>query len=138
MQDPVLGTVGVQAELRGGVVHASVTGDAAVVGASLPSLHHYLSDQQVAVNSLTFSSPAERVNGTPHANGSSEWTRQDGGANASFSADRQSRGSTRQQQDNGYTPAESGSAVNSSGRSASTAYRGAAVVPDGSTLSIHI
>ncbi len=139
VQDPVLGTVGVQAEMRGGVVHASVTGSADAVGASLSSLHHYLNDQQVAVNSLTFHSSADRTNGTQFANSSNSGRGQDDGANASFSTDRQNRDTSRQQrQDAPFAVPDSSRDVPAAATPV-TLYRGATnAAPDGSTLSIHI
>ncbi len=135
VQDPVLGAVGVQAEMRGGVLHASVSGSQEAVGASMSSLHHYLQDQQIAVSTLSFSAPAERVNGPASATGAGGFTHTSEG---SPSRDRQDR---RDSQDGTRLTdaATSGTAVvTGSAWHVQVTHEPAAYIPAGSTLSIHI
>lgn len=52
VDDPVLGNVGLRAEIRGGILHASISGDTSVA-ASLPDLHQFLQRSEIAVHTLT-------------------------------------------------------------------------------------
>ncbi len=138
VQDPVLGTVGVHAEMRSGVLHASLSGTQEAIGASLSSLHHYLQEQQVSVSSLSFNAHAERVNGTGTASGAGDFMRGGTGANTSSSPERQEQRAPQERQ-NLVTVASSGEVSRTGGTAVSRLAPGqAAYVPAGSTLSIHI
>ncbi len=54
VNDPVLGRVDVRAEMRGGVLYASVAGGESSVANAMPALHQFLQEHQVAVHSLDF------------------------------------------------------------------------------------
>ncbi len=135
MQDPVLGNVAVHAEMRGGVLHASLSGSQEAIGASLSSLHHYLQEQQVAVSTLSFNAPAERVNGTGTASGASDSMRGGTGANSSPTSDR----GERQERKQFATDISNGETGHTGSSVGDALQRGRATyMPAGSTLSIHI
>ena len=54
VQDPVLGNLDVRAEMRGGVLHATLTGLGDSAAASMPALRQFLQQHDVAVHSLTY------------------------------------------------------------------------------------
>ena len=54
VDDPDLGRIGVRAELRAGALHASIVGGDTTVSASLPQMHSYLQQQDIAVHSITY------------------------------------------------------------------------------------
>ena len=89
VDDPVLGNVGLRAEIRGGALHASISGDTGIA-ASMPDLHQFLQRNEIAVHTLTMrhaelpaplADTAGRMIGTGSAltqGGNSDAQRQDG------------------------------------------------------------
>ena len=57
VSDPVLGTIGIRAEMRAGALHASISG-AGDIAAAAPQLHQYLQQHDVALHSISFTSAA--------------------------------------------------------------------------------
>ena len=58
VSDPVLGNIGVRAEMRAGTLHASISGPADMVAVA-PQLHQYLQQHEIALHSVSFTPAAE-------------------------------------------------------------------------------
>ncbi len=84
VDDPVLGNIGLRAEMRGGSLHASISGDTDVA-ASLPDLHQFLQRNEIAVHTLTMrhaESPAPLADTTARMIGTGSALAQGGNSDA--------------------------------------------------------
>jgi hypothetical protein len=61
IQDPLLGNVDVRAEMRGGALHATLTGSQDSATASISALHQFLQQHDVTVHSLTYATGRDGV-----------------------------------------------------------------------------
>ena len=59
VNDPVLGSVDVRAEMRGGLLHATLSNGQEDIAATMPALHQFLQQHQVQVQTLSFSSSSD-------------------------------------------------------------------------------
>jgi hypothetical protein len=116
VDDPVLGNIGLRAEIRGGVLHASISGDTGVA-ASMPDLHQFLQRNDIAVHTLTMrhaesSAPLAdtvgRMIGTGSAlaqGGNSDAQRQDGAPRReSWEAEKHRESSDREEAEENVQP----------------------------------
>jgi len=135
VDDPVLGNVGVRAELRGGVLHASISA-ADNIASTAPQLHLFLQHHDVALQSLSFTAAGSNI---PQPYGSTAVMATSESANGSFVFDQ----SSAQQRGNPESGTQSKAAASNGDddvrRIPVTATPNAMnAVRAGSTLSIHI
>jgi hypothetical protein len=138
VNDPMMGNIGVRAEMRSGALHAVISGAGATATATLPELRQFLQQHDVALKSLSFvSAPANDV-GPQMA---SAVTSSFGGAMDSSSSNPSSAQQQQQDANRTVTHWDSLSPVPSDDTARATSGAQALiqdVVPSGSTLSIHI
>jgi hypothetical protein len=68
LNDPMLGNVGIRAEMRNGALHASITGAVNEIATAAPALHQYLQQHNVELHSVSFSTPANNDTRVPQVN----------------------------------------------------------------------
>ena len=144
VNDPVLGNLDVRAEMRGGNLHASVTGTQEGAAAAMPALHQFLQQHEVNVHTLTYATATAGVAAAGPASSSGSMSRDTAG---SFAADPGTAGQQRRQDGAqtepqgygaGYDGPVSAATYRSSLPVASLARSAGSTLPNGSTLSIHI
>jgi hypothetical protein len=140
VNDPMLGNVGIRAEIRNGALHASITGAITEIATAAPALHQYLQQHNVELHSVSFTTPA---NHDPRASevSAAATTNFNGGMDSS------SNGSGAQPQQQGARTAvpewksafaDNSDFNNKNGFMNSRVPAAASPMRAGSTLSIHI
>jgi hypothetical protein len=145
VNDPVLGNVDVRAEMRGGALHASISGAQANTAAAA-ELHQFLQQHQVAVHTVSFQNTADVLRSTAPSSAST-FSNNDSGSRENA----QGSGSNASQQQNRHGSQESNqflegylsgtaTAASSSNRLASSQVSAPMLTPQssGGNLSIHI
>ena len=148
VNDPLLGSMDVRAELRGGALHASVTGTGTqdTAASAMPALHQFLQQHEINVQSLTYASGGDTTTrATATASTGGDMTRDTAGGGFAGGAGSQQQGgnAAQDQRRPAARSTYSEETFAAAGYTASTqrlpsAIHSTGVLSTGSTLSIHI
>jgi hypothetical protein len=142
LNDPLLGSMDVRAEMRGGALHATLIGAQDGAAASMPALHQFLQQHDVTVHTLTYTTVGEGVAATGStAFSSSDMGRDTAGRNFAGDAgtgSQQPQGDRSQPQGQRYGTSGNGTNEHPAYAYSTGISMEANTLPNGSTLSIHI